>query len=89
MSICIAFKYFINGIMAAFPLALKIYQSDKISFFKLAGNLLIVSDNTTCSVSPSIINTVFADKVVNNEEIYSDSDLGNTFCNIKRNTFNC
>lgn len=35
----------------------------------------------------SVVNVVaeFARKVVNNEEIYSDSDLGNTFNNFKRN----
>ena len=30
---CIAFKYFTNGIIAAFPLARKIYHSDKISLY--------------------------------------------------------
>ena len=35
----------------------------------------------------SVVNVVadFAGKVINNEEIYSDSDLGNAFNNVKRN----
>ena len=47
----------------------------------------LLSAGFTVDAVLSVVNVVadFAEKVVNNEEIYSDSDLGNTFCNIKRN----
>ena len=47
----------------------------------------LLSAGFTVDAVLSVVNVVanFAEKVVNNEEIYSDSDLGNAFNNVKRN----
>ena len=47
----------------------------------------LLSVGFTVDTVLSVVNVVanFAEKVVNNEEIYSDSDLGNAFNNVKRN----
>ena len=47
----------------------------------------LLSAGFTIDAVLSVVNVVegYAEKVVNNEEIFSDSDLGNAFSNIKRN----
>ena len=67
--------------VSAFAKEMKKTEDDDIVYEAL------LSVGFTVDAVLSVVNVVanFAEKVVNNEEIYSDSDLGNAFNNVKRN----
>lgn len=67
--------------VSAFAKEMKQTEDDDIVYEAL------LSAGFTVDAVLSVVNVVadFAEKVVNNEEIYSDSDLGNVFNNVKRN----